>query len=139
MAGRSLSDLMSYENPPNLSETITKWGALAKAHIPQRVGRAEFPYMHKYISVYAKNISAYTKINRRIYASLSAHIRLFGILLSPVVWGGKRGVKEHYHLDKSDRPRTVSYLRGEVRGRSLLGLRRSGGRATSVRRVHGRP
>lgn len=54
-----------------------------------------------------KNISAYTKINRRIYASLSAHIRLFGILPSPVVWCGKCGAKEHYHLDKSDRPRTV--------------------------------
>ena len=70
MAGRSLSDLMSYENPPNLSETITKWGALAKAHIPQRVGGAEFPYMHKYISVYAKKYF-------RIYENKSPYIRKF--------------------------------------------------------------
>ena len=70
MAGRSLSDLMSYENPPNLSETITKWGALAKAHIPQRVGGAEFPYMHKYISVYAKTYF-------RIYENKSPYIRKF--------------------------------------------------------------
>ena len=75
MDGRSLSDLMSYENPPNLSETITKWGALAKAHVPQRVGGEEFPYMHNIFLYMRKNISAYTKINRRIYASLSAHIR----------------------------------------------------------------
>ena len=35
------------------------------------------------------------------------HIRLFGILLSPVVWRGKCGTKEYYHLDKNDRPRTA--------------------------------
>lgn len=38
-----------------------------------------------------KNISAYTKINRRIYANLSVHIRLLGALLSPIIWGGKCG------------------------------------------------
>ena len=70
MAGRSLSDLMSYENAPNLSETITKWGVLAKAHTSQRVGGAEFPYMHKYISVYAKKYF-------RIYENKSPYIRKF--------------------------------------------------------------
>ena len=70
MAGRSLSDLMSYENPLNLSETITKWGLYAKARIPQRVGGAEFPYMHKYISVYAKKYF-------RIYENRSPYIRKF--------------------------------------------------------------
>lgn len=49
-----------------------------------------------------KNISAYTKINRRIYADLSAHIRLLGALLSPAVWGGKCWKKERLHLDKSE-------------------------------------
>ena len=73
-----------------------------------------------------KNISAYTKINRRIYANLSAHIWLFGALLSPVVWRGKCGAKEHYHLDKSDRPRTVTTEGGAVRGRFVL---RGGGSA----------
>ena len=62
---------MSYENPPNLSEAITKWeGALAKAHVPQRVGGAEFPYMHKYISVYAKKYF-------RIYENKSPYIHKF--------------------------------------------------------------
>ena len=45
-------------------------GALAKAHIPQRVGGAEFPYMHKYISVYAKKYF-------RIYENKSPYIRKF--------------------------------------------------------------
>ena len=61
---------MSYENAPNLSETITKWGVLAKAHTSQRVGGAEFPYMHKYISVYAKKYF-------RIYENKSPYIRKF--------------------------------------------------------------
>lgn len=56
-----------------------------------------------------KNISAYTKINRRIYADLSAHIRVLGALLSPAVWCRECGAKEHYHLDKNDRPRTVTH------------------------------
>ena len=45
-------------------------GALAKAHVPQCVGRAEFPYMHKYISVYAKKYF-------RIYENKSPYIRKF--------------------------------------------------------------
>ena len=45
-------------------------GALAKAHVPQRVGGAEFPYMHKYISVYAKKYF-------RIYENKSPYIRKF--------------------------------------------------------------
>ena len=56
-----------------------------------------------------KNISAYTKINRRIYANLSAHIRVLGALLSPAVWCRECGAKVHYHLDKNDRPRTVTH------------------------------
>ena len=43
---------------------------LAKAHIPQRVGGAEFPYMHKSISVYAKKYL-------RIYENKSPYIRKF--------------------------------------------------------------
>ena len=43
---------------------------LAKAHILQRVGGAEFPYMHKYISVYAKKYF-------RIYENKSPYIRKF--------------------------------------------------------------
>lgn len=49
------------------------------------------------------------KIDRRIYASLSAHIRVLGALLSLVIWGGKCGKKERLHLDKNDRPRTVTH------------------------------
>ena len=99
MDGRSLSDLMSYENPLNLSETITKWGALAKAHVPQRVGGAEFPYMHKYISVYAKKYF-------RIYENKSPYIRKF--------IGAYTGAQ---------RPDFARRLAREVRGEGALSLR----------------
>ena len=68
-------------------------------------------YENKFLHI-RKNISAYTKINSRIYASLSAHIRGLSVLISPVVWREKCGAKEHYHLDKSDRPRTVTHRGG---------------------------
>ena len=34
---------------------------------------------------------------------------MLGALLSLVIWGGKCGKKERLHLDKNDRPRTVTH------------------------------